>query len=161
MKRLAILIALLVTANRAYAQQDYMELLRSDIAEQKRALVAQSMNLSGDQSEAFWNVYNEYEKERMKLGDRRIEIIKEYAANYTTMTDQVADGLMDRIFQVDRDLLSLREKYYGKTKDAVNPIVAARFLQVENKIGLLLDLQISSEIPLVTKGWEQPESDQD
>jgi hypothetical protein len=32
---------------------------------------------------------------------------------------------------------------------ALGPVTAARFTQVENKIGLLIDLQISSQIPLV------------
>jgi hypothetical protein len=37
-------------------------------------------------------------------------------------------------------------------RKALDPIIAAKFVQVERTIGLLIDLQISAELPLMERG---------
>jgi hypothetical protein len=42
-------------------------------------------------------------------------------------------------------------KYYEKVKTATTPIIAARFIQVEHQLGLILDIEIASQMPLLTQ----------
>ena len=39
--------------------------------------------------------------------------------------------------------------YYKKFSKALSPKMAAKFFQVENQLWMLMDFQISSELPLV------------
>jgi len=138
----------------AAAQSDtynekYLELARSDLKTQKKLLVTEAMALTDAQSETFWQIYREYETELTVLGDEKISIIKDYAENFERMTAEKADELMDRAFKLDENNLKLDKKYYKQMSKALGPVTAARFSQVENKIGLLIDMQISSQIPLV------------
>jgi len=162
MKKMIVLAAFaLVMAPAAALAQDepaaqsdtynekYLELARSDLKTQKKLLVTEAMALTDAQSETFWPIYREYETELTVLGDEKISIIKDYAENFERMTAEKADELMDRAFKLDENNLKLDKKYYKQMSKALGPVTAARFSQVENKIGLLIDMQISSQIPLV------------
>ena len=68
---------------------------------------------------------------------------------FFTMTDAAADGLVERLFQLNDDEQTLIREYHGKVASAVGGAVAARFVQVERRINTLLDLQLAAEIPLL------------
>jgi hypothetical protein len=127
----------------------YMELLRTDVRKQKANIVGQVMQFDADEAAKFWPIYKEYDAELARLGDSKLALIKKYADNYETMTDAVADQLMRDAIQIDRQRHDLLVKYYGRMKDALGGISAARFLQVENQLLMLIDLQIASSLPVI------------
>jgi hypothetical protein len=127
----------------------YIELMRKDVRSQKASLVGQNMNLTAAEASAFWPVYQKYEAQQQKLGDERVALIKDYAANYQQMTDQKADELVNRIFALEDKVNQLKRQYYAEFKKAIPGVKAARFVQIENQIQRLIDLQIASQIPLV------------
>lgn len=160
MKRtLAILAALAVAAPAAAQAQakpaptapQYLELLRSDLKTTKVAVLTEAMELTPADAEKFWPAYREYEVALSKIYDDRLNIIRDYANSYQQMTDEVAKGLVERSFKNERARADLRRKTFGAMSKAVSPVVAARFIQVENQLGMLIDLQIASELPLVEK----------
>ena len=65
------------------------------------------------------------------------------------MNGQTARSLGDRLLALESRRTAVRQRYFHRIADEISPIVAARFLQVDNQIQLLLDLQIASEIPLI------------
>jgi hypothetical protein len=67
------------------------------------------------------------------------------------MDDSTANNLAERALTIQKKKLELLEKYYEKIKRATSPVIAARFLQVEHQISLLLDVEIASKMPLLTK----------
>jgi len=83
------------------------------------------------------------------LNDQRVEIIKEYAQNYNDMTDQKADELMQKALSYQQQREELLVSTYGKMKQALGAITAARFAQVEHQLLLIIDLQIDSALPVV------------
>ena len=156
MKKLFVVLALLLVAKTAYAQEQYVELLRSDIKTQKVAVVTEAMQLEEGQSEAFWQVYRDYDYELAAIVDRRIENIKNYASNFSSMTDEKASELAKTSFQIEGDRAKLRQKYYKTFAKDLSPLVGARWLMIERTINNLMDLQIMTELPLIQKGWEAP-----
>jgi hypothetical protein len=156
MKKLLMVIALLFVAKSANAQEQYVELLRSDLKAQKVAIVTQGMALQEGQSEQFWKIYRDYDYELASLTDRRIALIKDYAANFSTMTDAKADEIAMAAMKLDKDRLALREKYYKKYAKEMSPVLATRWAQLERVIATVFDLQIASELPLIQEGWETP-----
>src|SRR4030095_10945796 len=119
----------------------YMELLRTDVRKQKANIVGQVMPFDAAAADKFWPIYKEYDAELARLGDSKLAMIKKYAENYETMTDAVADQLIRDAIQIDQQRHDLLVKYYGRMKDALGGINAARFLQVENQLLMLIDLQ--------------------
>jgi hypothetical protein len=127
----------------------YVELLRSDVRSQRAAILTEVMQFTEDEDAKFWPVYREYEAELTKINDERLALIRDYATNYEAITDDVADRLARGALDLEGRRHALKMKYYDRFKSVLTPKTAARFLQVENQILLLLDLQIAASLPIV------------
>jgi hypothetical protein len=156
MKKLFVVLALLLVAKTAYAQEQYVELLKSDLKTQKVAVITEAMGLEESQSEPFWQIYRDYDYELSGIVDQRIALIRDYAASFSSMTDERAAELAKTSFKVEADRGKLREKYYKKFAKEISPLVGARWLMIERTINNLMDLQIAAEMPLIQEGWEAP-----
>jgi hypothetical protein len=129
--------------------REYIELLRTDVKKQKAQIVGDVMELDASQAAAFWPIYKEFEASNTGIGDQILELVKSYAANYGSMTPEVADQLATKLLDIEQQRNALKRTYYGKFKNALDPITAARFLQVENQLENLIDLQIAARLPVV------------
>lgn len=150
-RRLSALLAfsaLSAVAAPAFSQ-DVMELLRADLRTTKTAIITEAMGMDGPTSDVFWPIYREYEAELVVLNDEALAMIKDYAANYGTMTDEVAKDLLKRGFKVRESRTKLLKKYSGKMEKSLSPRVAARWVQCEHAIAAVLDLQLADELPLM------------
>jgi len=142
-------LMLVALAAPALAQNDMVELMRSDLRTEKQAIVTKAMQLTEAQSELFWPVYREYETAIIKLNDERLQLIKDYAASYDTMTDDTAKDLIDRAFKLQDGRNKTLKKYVGKMGKTVDMKTAARWAQVEQALNSLVDLQVAAELPLL------------
>jgi hypothetical protein len=131
--------------------QAYIELLRSDIRQQKAEAMGSVMELSAADAAKFWPIYSEYDTELTKLNDLRSANIQEYARTYSQMTDEKADELIKKALAYRQQRSELLAKYYQRVKEQLGAITAARFIQVEDQLLLLIDLQIDSSLPIVGK----------
>jgi hypothetical protein len=127
----------------------YIELLRSDVKKAKVQVMGDVMQFTGDQAAAFWPIYKQFEAELAAVGDNQLALIKEYAANYDNLTNAVADQLAEKLMGIEQQRMDLKRKYYARFKSALDATTAARFLQVENQLERLIDLQITSELPVI------------
>ncbi|HXZ80750.1 MAG TPA: hypothetical protein VEG30_12520 [Terriglobales bacterium] len=132
--------------------QEYIELLRSNVRQQKAEIMGAVMQLDVDQAAKFWPIYSEYDAELTKLNNLRIANIEEYARNYDQMTDAKADELIQKALDFRKQRSELLAKYYGRVKASLGAIEAARFLQIEDQLLLIIDLQIQSALPVVGQG---------
>lgn len=150
MTKILVLLAVAVCAAvPAFAQTDLIEIMRSDLRTQKTAIVTQAMQMAEAQSEKFWPVYKEYEAEMVKLNDERVALIKEYAANYDAMSEEMAKSMIDRSFKLQEARTKTLKKYVQKMGKAVDTKTAARWAQVEHALASAIDLQIGAELPLL------------
>jgi hypothetical protein len=129
--------------------QEYIELMRSNVRDEKSQIVGAVMQLDIDDAAKFWPIYSQYDAELTKLNTLRIENIQDYANNYSQMTDAKADELIQRSLDYQKQRGELLAKYYQVMKQSVGAITAARFLQVEHQLLLIIDLQIASSLPIV------------
>jgi hypothetical protein len=129
----------------------YVELMRSDLRSQKVAIITDMMRFTEEEDAKFWPVYREYEAALAKINDDRIALIKQYADSYMALTDATADDIATRALAVDARRGALIAEYYDRFKKVVAPKTAARYLQVERQIQLLLDLQIAANLPIASR----------
>ncbi len=152
MKKL-FLLAFLFSLTNVFAQDadSYIEVLKSEMKTDKKAIITETMRFTEKESQAFWPIYNEFEHELDKLANKRIANIKDFAANYDSLSDKKADELLMNSFSFLEDRLSLNKKYYKKFAEVLTPTVAAKYMQLENQIQLILDLSIAANLPLAKK----------
>jgi hypothetical protein len=127
----------------------YVELLRSDVRSQKIAIITEMMEFTDAEDAAFWPIYREYDLELSKLNDERVGVIRDYADNYSQVTDAIADRIASKALDLEVRRSALKSKYYERVKSALSAKTAARFLQVENQLLMIIDLQIASSLPIV------------
>ena len=132
--------------------QAYIDLLHSDVRQQKAEFMGSVMLFSAQDAAKFWPIYSDYDAQLAKLNDQRIEIIKQYAQSYNQMTDAKADELIQKSLAYQKQRSELLVQTYDKVKEALGAVTAARFAMVEHQLLLIIDLQIDSSLPVVGQG---------
>ena len=151
MKKIIALLSILFVFNlvSAQASQDYIELIKTNLQAEKKALIIQNMKFSEDESKVFWLVYAEYDGEMTKLIERRINNIKRFAEHYEDLSDDVIDEILKESMSIVEDGIALDKKYYSKLKEVLPTRRAAKIIQIINQIEVLIDFQITSRTPLI------------
>jgi len=126
-----------------------IRLLRSDLQADKNKVIADTMQFTDAESSAFWPVYRDYVRDQQKICDERLEVIKDSAKNYDSMNDGKARDMVQRMINVEDETLTLREDYWPKFMKALGAKRAAKFYQIDNRITLMVNLQLASAIPLI------------
>ena len=133
----------------AQSENDYLEIARDVLKVEKKAAIADVMDLSETESQPFWNLYNEYQGKLYTVHNKRIDGIKDFAKNYENMTDEKAEELWMNYMGYQSELLKLKKGYYKKFKKILPTGKAVRFFQAENKIETLVNAELALEIPMI------------
>ena len=83
-------------------------------------------------------------------------LIREYAANFSNLTDAAATTLATKALDLESRRNAAKAQCYQDVKAALSPRTALRFLQVEHQLQLLIDLQIAALLPVAPAGKDQP-----
>jgi hypothetical protein len=126
-----------------------IDLLRKDLRSRKKQVIAANMNLTSTEAEKFWPVYDEYTAETIKLNDKKYAFIKKYAQDYGHMTDQRAEEYVRGMVGLDQSAAELRLKFWPRFRQVVSARNTALFFQMDRRISFMIDLQLSSQIPLI------------
>jgi hypothetical protein len=124
-------------------------LLRQDIRSHKKQIIAANLQLTDAEAEKFWPLYDQYTAELVKINDAKYAVIKEYAINYDTLTDDKALTLTRQLLDVDQQVAQLRIKYVPLVNKVISGKKTALFFQMDRRLLMLIDLQLASEIPMV------------
>jgi len=127
-----------------------IQLLREDVRNDRKKIVAANLPLTAAEAAKFWPVYDQYVNDMKTVNDARISIIKQYAENYETMTDAQAQDLITRWLSADSDSIQLRKQYVPQFQKVIPAKKVATFFQIDHRIDLILNLQLASQLPLVT-----------
>jgi len=152
---LALTAGMLLMGNAAAQAQtqspnlnDDTQMLLSQIQADKAAVVLKSLELTDPEARAFTPVYDEYQKERKEIAQRQIAELNKFASNYGSMTDKAAGEILKNWFKIQEDKNDLVKKYAKKFEHVLPKTKVLRFVQVENKLETVVDLQAARVIPL-------------
>lgn len=129
-----------------------VKMLREDVQAARKQLTAENLTLTADQSTKFWPLYDQYAAEVAKIGDERVQLIKDYAANYGTMTDAQANTFIKRAGAIDQQFTTVRLKYVPIFEKVISAKQAAQWYQIDRRLDLLINLQLAGNIPVVDTG---------
>jgi hypothetical protein len=151
MKSLLALVGVLLFSISGFAQieNEYLEIARDVLKTEKKAAIAEVMQLTDTERQPFWDLYNEYQGKLYLIQNKRIDIIQDFAENYENLTDEKADELWDGYQMYASAILKLEKQYYKKFKKILPAGKVARFFQAENKIETMIDANLALEIPLI------------
>ena len=133
-------------------EADNMQILIAKVKADKKLLVANNMQLTEKEAKAFWPVYERYQNELFLLRSRSLNMIKNYADNYETMTNAMAKKLLDEFMTIETLRIKLARTYLPQFRKVLSDKKVARYFQIENKINAVLYYEIAAQIPYVKTG---------
>lgn len=146
---LGVLGTALWTSASAQTTTDAIELTRAVIQTERKAIVAKAMELTDEEGQAFWPVYNAYWVEMNKVLDKRVKLITDFAEHYGNISNEKAKSLLDDFFNVQEERLKVKKSHVKKFRKVLPDTKVARYFQVENKLDAIIDLELAREIPLL------------
>jgi Spy/CpxP family protein refolding chaperone len=129
-----------------------VKLLRADVQASKKQITAENLTLTADQATKFWPIYDQYAAEVAKIGDERVQLIKDYAASYDTMTNAQANSFIKRAGAIDQQFTTVRLKYVPMFEKVISAKQVAQWYQIDRRLDLLINLQLAGNIPVVDTG---------
>ena len=106
------------------------------------------MTFTSDESADFWPAWNEYRAAMSANGDRTLALIKNFAENYESMTDQKADELLTDHFSIEMQDVVVKQNFSQAINKFLPTQKVMRIIQIENKLDAAIDMQLAAEIPL-------------
>lgn len=128
-------------------QQEEIDYYQSLFGMEKKVVVANFLQV--EETNAFWAIYDEYEKERKVLGQKRLDAILDYAEHYESLTDEKTDDLIKRSITHRKAVNDVIVKYYKKVKKISGSKTAAQFYQIENYFVTAVGAEMYTSIPLI------------
>jgi hypothetical protein len=132
----------------------YIQLMRTDLRNEKAQVTGAVMQLDAEDSAKFWPIYKDFEAELAQVYDGVVGLVEDYAKVYDNLTDSAADPLGTKVLDLEQQRNDVKRKYYKRMKESLGAVLAVRFLQVENQIERLIDLQIASELPVAERSGQ-------
>jgi hypothetical protein len=141
MKRRAefLTILLIISFSQVLGQNPDREKLNA----YKIAFFTKRMNLTSQEAEKFWPVYNELQDKKFRIQEERHLLNRSFNQNKDVMADKELTEAGDRYIALEVQEASLSQEYHNRFKEILPPIKIIRMYQSENlyKLQLLNELQ--------------------
>jgi hypothetical protein len=127
-----------------------IQMLRQEVGKDRRAIVKANMLLTESEAARFWPLYDQYRSEIHKVGDRRLRVITDYAANRDSMSEDEANRLAREWLDAEKQRVDIKEGYVKKfQKEGLSARTTARFFQIDQKLDAAVDAALAARIPLI------------
>jgi hypothetical protein len=141
MKRIIIFLLIMSTfpVIRSSAQNTNMEKLN----DYKIGFFTKKLNLTSEEAEKFWPVYNNYQSQRNQIQLEKIRLNRNFNQNESTLNDKQLEEMGDKYVDCLVQESTLAVTFHKKLKEVLPPVKVIRYYQAENqyKIQLLNELQ--------------------
>ena len=131
------------------SQEETIAQFRNDLMASRADVMAKGLTLSAEQAAKFWPMFETFQKEQAVVVDEQVKSLKSYADHYKTLSDVDALAYVNSLLERDQKIHDLRVKWLAKFQTVVPAVSAARAIQVERRLGLVTQIGLSSQIPLV------------
>jgi len=143
-KYLILLVVLLFASNLSFSQDcpRYAE-NRKKIEAEKVAFITNKLDLSVEEAQKFWPVYNEYQKKRKDIFIEKRKIHKNLTTNIDTLSDEEIISALNKINKIKLKEVQLEKDYTDKYLKVLPPkkIIILHKTEMEFKRTLLHKLK--------------------
>ncbi len=107
------------------------------------------LEANGRGSTKFWPIYDQYTTELIAINDKKFGLIQDYADNWGKMTNEQSLSFIRQWLDADIAVAQLRQKYVPIVSKVLDGKKSATFFQLDRRIAMMIELQVSSQMPLV------------
>lgn len=147
--RFVLVLAALLATPASAQESGAQEVALASLSTQRRAVIADRMQLTEEQAREFWPIYNAYLDKHESLTRELGEIVRQLAVEFEALDEDTANDLLERYHEFREERLALRWKTSKRLRREIGAKRAGRFYQIENKLDTLADMDLVENIPLV------------
>jgi len=132
-----------------------MQALRQAVRADKKAFVASTLQLTDAEAKRFWPLYDAYQRDLDMANRVRARAVENVVVKGNPISDLYAKSLANDLIAADELELKARRTLHNRLikplpgRSVMPAAKAARYLQLESKIRILLAYDIAATIPLV------------
>jgi hypothetical protein len=147
---LAVLTTLAITVRAGSTEKtaDVIDLVRSVYKADRQAFLADALQLTDAEGKTFWPLYQSYRTDVDKIGDGLVKLVLEYGDLYPNVSEADARRLLKQYLALEQKLVKIRSWYLKRAGKTLSAGKALRWAQLENRMDLVLRLQLASAIPI-------------
>lgn len=120
---------------------------KEKIAAAKIAFITKELNLTPQEAQVFWPVYNQFQNETQELNKKRKSELMNAKNNIDAMSDADVAKVIDNEFGYQQQELDVRKKYNEEFKKVLPVKKVAKFWVAEQKFKLFLLKQLKEQAP--------------
>jgi len=138
-KSIKFLFIVLILSSSAYAQKsdeinNHKRMARANIDGAKVGIITQKLNLTVEEAEKFWPIYNEYDNKRKSL----VKTLREIKKNRDSLNDKKNQELVNSRFKIKQELLDLEKEYSKRLSNIISQRQLLDLLYVEQDFHRML-----------------------
>ena len=134
-----LLIIIMFPVIRSSAQNTNLEKLNN----YKIGFFTKKLNLTSEEAEKFWPVYNDYQGQRNLIQLEKVKLNRNFNQNEITLSDKQLEEMGNKYVDCMVQESNLAVSFHRKLKEVLPPVKVILYYQAENqyKIQLLNELQ--------------------
>jgi len=114
----------------------------------KIAFFTRRLNLTSQEAEKFWPVYNEFQDKRNSIQIERQALNRNFNQNELNMSDKEMIEAGDKHVSLQVQEAALAQEYHKKFREILSPAKVIRLYQAENQYRLQLLNELKGRAPL-------------
>ncbi|MCU7646474.1 transcriptional regulator [Pseudomonas piscis] len=117
----------------------------------RKRMVEANMGLDSEQAETFWPIYSRYRNEMDSLSKESFQLLVEYARAYGSgaVNNQDATSMLKTYKALQEKQRNVLFRHIDQMSARMSPVIAMRFLQIEEQLDAMEVLQTGNQIPLI------------
>jgi len=132
-KYILVLIALLLF-NLSYSQQcDKFSKHKEKIEAEKVAFITKKIDLSVNEAQKFWPIYNEMQDKKVELHKQKRSLMQKINTNFNSMSETEIEKSLDESLNIDLQVTKMRIEYNSKFKKAIGIKKTALYYKSERE----------------------------
>ncbi|MEM0930567.1 MAG: hypothetical protein AAGI89_14865 [Pseudomonadota bacterium] len=132
----------------AQTQRDKFEVAFEAQETRRRAIVAQGLELTEEEAEKFWPLYDAYRNDVKGVELRLVQNLSSFANNFETLDDEIAEELMGSAVDIEADMARLNRDHFKRVRRVLEPVHALRYFQLDQYIDTAQRMSVQRQIPL-------------
>lgn len=137
--KIAAFILCIMTTSAFYGQR----VNRDKIKTLKVAFITERLNLTSQEAQVFWPIYNEHEDDIGDLRKREREDIRSKLRDFDSLSEDEAAQLLKELIALEKMKHELNSAYFNKLSEVISPKKTFKLIKAEDdfKKRLLREIQ--------------------
>ena len=144
-----VVIGAMVISGQVAVAEEKLDATMEALKIQRKAYIEEAMELSLQEKEAFWTLYDEYLAELSKIRERLFKLFADFVEKQGYLSDAEALNMLDENLKIDAEEDKLMHVYLAKFKKVLPGRKVVRLYQLEFRFDTAASSMLFQNIPLI------------